>query len=495
MQRNGVESRIHILGDIQHHIRICCIGRGCCCSVYRELSAPSVVSAEDQAGAVWYGTLRVGVGSIALDAEGNPTNKAETKFNDAGSRFGIKGSSEISEGLTAVYNFEHKINTANASLAGGGRLSYAGLSGGFGKITAGQIWSASYNSVGAITDNSTLYGDSETSARHGNVISYANTFGPASVQLDLMFDGGRNTGKDIDQVDFGLTVELGDIGKIAIAHIKKEDSVAGTAKSYTVDVLKNPVLLTTTTNTSTVITTASIEYRPKAWEEAKSSPIKTGTAMILTVVPVKVTDVKTLTLTTLRTTVGDLDVSRYDPTTQTNAEIVYTNVDGVYHPVSAMKACKHLNTEATDGCKTQTVYVTKVKHPSSNDDGPDYFYYLAEDVNLKDGSTSNHIAAEFSFGGITPYIGYAQKKMEKAHGKSVKDKTTFFGVRGSLGDTGLSYLFQYRDKENADGTEPEPWILGLSKTMGGGASLHLEHSDPGVKNTKSTTAVWLKVDF
>ena len=38
--------------------------------------------------------------------------------------------------------------------SGGGRLAYVGLSGGFGTLTIGQIWSASYNSVGAITDNS-----------------------------------------------------------------------------------------------------------------------------------------------------------------------------------------------------------------------------------------------------------------------------------------------------------------------------------------------------
>ena len=31
------------------------------------------------------------------------------------SRWGIKGTSEVSEGLTAVYNFESKINTTNAS--------------------------------------------------------------------------------------------------------------------------------------------------------------------------------------------------------------------------------------------------------------------------------------------------------------------------------------------------------------------------------------------
>ena len=114
---------------------------------------------------------------------------------------------------------------------------------------------------------------------------------------------------------------------------------------------------------------------------------------------------------------------------------------------------------------------------------------------MNPGSKSNHIAAEFSFGGVTPYLGYSEKKM---NGKMKKDKTTFVGVRGSVGDTGFGYVFQYRDKEEMkEGMmiEYEPWILGLSKTMGGGASLHFEHSDPGEKGKKNETGIWLKVDF
>ena len=491
MQRNGVENRIHIPGDMWHHVRICYTGRGCCCDVCRELSAPSVVSAEDQAGAVWYGTLRVGIGSIALDAEGDPTNKAETKFHDNSSRFGIMGTSEVSEGLTAVYKFEHGFSTANAGLADEGRLAYAGLSGGFGNITAGKIDSASSNSFGSIVDNSFAFGASETSGKIGNVISYANTFGPASVQLDLMIDGAKDTGKDIDQVDFGLTVELGDIGKIAIAHIKKEDSVAGTADSYTVNALQH------------TLTDKSIIYSPKVWAETiKTTKLTVGTAKTLKVVPVMVKIPKIVTLARDADS-GNLKQSYVFTITATTTTSTFNgqkpdrfkNDNGVYHPsLITATGCDHLDAKAANACETKTVYVT-AEQLKNKEGGPEFFYFLPDDVNLKDGSTSNHIAAEFSFGGVTPYIGYAQKKMERAHGKSVKDKTTFVGVRGSVGDTGFGYVFQYRDKENADGTKPEPWILGLSKTMGGGASLHFEHSDPGMKNKKSTTGIWLKVDF
>ena len=431
------------------------------------LSAPSVVSAE----ATWYGSLRAGV----------EFHDGDSNFKNVGSRWGIKGSNEISDGLTAVYRFEHGISTADASQPqSGGRLAYAGLSGGFGTITAGQIWSASYNSVGAITDNSNLYGDSETSARHGNVVSYANTFGPASVQLDLVMDGAKDTGKDIDQVEFGLSVALGDIGKIAIAHVKKEDLPA--TMTNTVAVYKHTI----GTGNS-----AKIHYTPKAWvttltgADATSwytGTIKPTTVMTIAVEMADVIIAKNSMYTFMRTDQGYFD----NTATGVNTTINVHHIEGCAPDVNAKDAC----------VKSEKVYVTPFRiaaHPTTTTVVQTYSYF-SEDLIMKmnPGSKANHIAAEFSFGGVTPYLGYSEKKM---NGKTKKDKTTFVGVRGSVGDTGFGYLFQYRDKEKADGTKLEPWVLGLSKTMGGGASLNFEHGDPGEKGKKSKTAIWLKVDF
>ena len=188
------------------------------------LSVPSVVFAE----ASWYGSLRSGIKASAT-----------TGVSDGGSRWGIKGSSEVSEGLTAVYRFEHKMSTANASQPGG-RLAYVGLTGGFGILTIGQIWSASYNSFGAITDNSTFIGDSETSYRNGHAVSYAVSVENISIQADVIMNNGwgaQNTaavpattygGDDavaakaeddnVDQVELGVSMGLGESAKIALAH-------------------------------------------------------------------------------------------------------------------------------------------------------------------------------------------------------------------------------------------------------------------------------------
>ena len=39
-----------------------------------------------------------------------------------------------------------------------------------------------------------------------------------------------------------------------------------------------------------------------------------------------------------------------------------------------------------------------------------------------------------------------------------------------------------------------PWTLGLSKNLGGGATLNFEHSEPS-SDEDASTAIWLQVDF
>ncbi len=336
--------------------------------VRSQLSVPSVVFAE----ASWYGSLRAGI--LSQDGQTGVGDIYST------SRWGIKGSSEVSEGLTAVYRFEHKINTPNATQPAG-RLSYVGLSGGFGTLTIGQIWSATYNSVGAITDNSTFIGDSETSGRHGNVVSYAVSVENINIQTDVTMnkgwgarssgspddpDGGTPEDKNVDAMEIGVSMGLGENGKVAFAH-----------KSH---------------------------------------------------------DTK-------------------------------------------------------------------------------------EDVKTK----QHWIAGQYTIGSMTAYLGFGQKETDDDSVGDLApdadpavtnqtDKTTFAGVRGSVGDTGVSYLFQARSKKSKGttasyqsgagnakaGINPDKhttWMLGLSRSLGGGASVHFEHSDPDKQDKRSISFLALKVDF
>ena len=81
----------------------------------------------------------------------------------------------------------------------GGRLSYVSLSGGFGTITVGQIWSASYNHYGAKLDPTWFNGlAGGATGRTGNTVSYSSSAGDVSFQIDKV------TGDD-DMLQFGAT--------------------------------------------------------------------------------------------------------------------------------------------------------------------------------------------------------------------------------------------------------------------------------------------------
>ena len=138
-----------------------------------------------------------------------------------GSRWGVKGSSEVSEGLTAVYRYEENLNLANATLGAGNRLSSVGLSGGFGTVTLGRIWSASYNHVGVLTDNGVWSGNNNSpTLRTSSNLSYSASTGPISFQLDAGM--GAGTGRSLDMAQLGLSFDTG-AATIGMAFTTEED--------------------------------------------------------------------------------------------------------------------------------------------------------------------------------------------------------------------------------------------------------------------------------
>ena len=248
------------------------------------------------AGASLYGSFRTGISFGSGDAS----------VGDFTSRWGFKGSHEVSEGLTASYKYESKFNTTNAESSGGvghghdaghahdadgesvlidlgssdntfsststdhdmdsdtaevfvnscdrgiphvmgepigntdvavesdtvtcgstvghahddgaataetdanggpgGRLSYVSLSGGFGTITMGQIWSASAIHYGFKVDPSYVNGVfGGASYRIGNAVSYSSSAGDVSFQID------KTTG-DAEALEFGASATLGPVG-------------------------------------------------------------------------------------------------------------------------------------------------------------------------------------------------------------------------------------------------------------------------------------------
>ena len=428
-----------------------------------ELSVPSVVFAE----ATWYGSLRGGLES---------SSGSDLKFYDdaGGSRWGIKGSNEVSDGLTAVYRFEHSITTTDASQSGG-RLAYAGLSGGFGTLTLGQVWSASYNHAGAITDKSFYLGNSTTSYRHGNALSYAHSTGPVSFQLDLISDGDMNTGQGIDKTEFGVTVGLGDIGSIALAHTTLRDTVT---------------------------------TMPTYWVRVAATPPATGAQG-------GTTQAEMITVHLLPTQNVAANVANGKVSTTAGIAPIERAGNRYFMTGASAADCKTLadNTDAADDCVTATAFVSQETTETVAAGGgvaptvtttESYHFEGTAAGNVvvtpagtvdEPGHKITHLAVQFNVGGMTPYLGHSTKKNNQAIMGVTKTKTTHYGVSGGLGDTGINFLVAARNVKPDAGAKTSPWLFNLSKNLGGGATVLLEHLNTDNAQGTKRTRVGLHVSF
>ena len=124
-----------------------------------------------------YGKANVTVQS-SDDGEGSFT---EIKSN--ASRFGLKGSEKISDGLEAVYKFEFQVDVSDADSKGdddniSARNQYVGFKGGFGQVVIGRNDTALKQAQGKLDLFNDLEGDIKNTFkgenRLGNSVSYAS---------------------------------------------------------------------------------------------------------------------------------------------------------------------------------------------------------------------------------------------------------------------------------------------------------------------------------
>ena len=454
------------------------------------LSVPSVLLAD----AVWYGSLRGGVEM----GGGN-----DAGFKDGGSRWGIKGSNELSEGLSAVYRFEHKIDSGDASQPGG-RLAYVGLSGGFGNLTLGQIGNASYGSTGAIVDNSFHYGnaytggDADGTTRQGDALSYSNSLGGVSVQLDLLMDPARDSDGAIDEAQLGLSMNLGDFGKLAISHVNVED----TMMDGMVDLMIRPSK-TNTSNPSGMYTIEDGVVTPDStivWEteDLKEFDSKSAKSLKLTH---KIGGMTVKAMKVYHAAEGATGALADDAKVRMNKDgklVVVSECTGTACTAKSTTVWvseANVRTVATgdnidlEGVKEYTV------HNAENETVVTTATATVTEVTA--GRKSNHIAAEFGLGGITAFVGYSQVESNMKGAK--KDKITHYGIRGGLGDSGVNFLVQLRS-EDLQGSAPmdadrDPYVVNMSKSLGDGASAYIEHGTSDAKDVKAKTRIGMIVNF
>ena len=577
------------------------------------LSVPSVILADD-GGISWYGSLRGGV-QFGGDVDG--------RHSDAYSRMGIKGSNEVSDGLSAVYQFEHSINTSTADQTAG-RLSYVGLSGGFGTLTLGQVWGAAYNNSGGMRDINNFYGGSDVTGggRVGNAVSYAFSSGAASMQVDAIMDSTKDTGSSVDQLGFGLSINLGDIGKLGIAYENVEDVMTTMAVTgATPSTLTGENMLTASLDKDNMLDKSKnkLAFRTKDGRMLVSDAVVTHTItdgatgkshkadlMVVYVGPtmpavapattpttdktadrgavIKHTDgkfyggmcvvdgafstancggtnkpVATIQYVTTTSTEGTSDVTKsymaYTPDDTDRAKLSdtsyismgvvadtqnrridsmgrYVDLDGLAFVTKYGRNMFTVTGGSAEGA-TETLTVSQLeeheKFLADESTGTEltgdkllvYEQYFAADApaankamvistdrtrtvsikhtaagNVMDttyGHTSKHVSAQFNIGVMTLGLGFTET--ESNDPMDMQDaKTTYIGASGGIGDTGMSWVAQARNKEDHMGKESSPWTVGMAKSLGDGARMFVEHqnSDDG---KGGSSVIGLRADF
>ena len=412
----------------------------------------------------------------------------DPSYDSFGSRWGIKGSSEVSEGLTAVYKIETRIGQGGSASQGTNQL-YAGLSGGFGNLTLGKQSSAVYNHTGAIRDISNWYGADDLVSRISNALSYSYSADSFSMQVAAIMDADKDTDGAVDQVEFGMTVGLGDFGKVAIGYEKVEDSmmdddavtIHGPANSLSFDEgVKGLDKLFLRNAKMNVVSTKAIGLDDDY--------------MIIEVVT--------------------------NDTTEPVVGAMFKDVDGTYYLDDDAGQCLSATDAVAAGCtgdegKEHTVVVkvgVAIDGDDEKDNGGVTTYTLVANEDSNDatlrallgatgvattyGHKASHISASFGLAGITVALGHTTKDSNSPM-MNDKMKTNFLGVSGGIGDTGLSWNAWGRNVKNnghMKGDDRSPWTVGLAKSLGGGATTFIEHKNAD-DGEDGTTSVAFRVDF
>ena len=124
--------------------------------------------------------------------------------------------------------------------------------------------------------------------------------------------------------------------------------------------------------------------------------------------------------------------------------------------------------------------------------------YSTEPVTVAIGLDNNRDAAAPDESGLAISAAVAGNDMRLGYTRSTaaagRSSAVHWGVSGDLSDSGLSYNVQIQSAEDASGASSSPYIIGIGKDLGGGASVLMEHAnyDDG---TDPVTVVMLKVDI
>ena len=466
-----------------------------------EMAAEEEMTPWYDTGVVWYGSLR-GVISSGGDKDAKATSGS--------SRWGIKGSSEVSEGLTAAYQFETRVGQGKGSQDTD--TLYVGLNGGFGSLGIGKYNNAAYLS-GGLRDVGNAFGGGDVNNKVGSTVSYAYSTDAFQIQADAIMDGGKETGKSIDEVQFGMVVNLGDFGKVALGYENREDSMA--------DGMAVMGAMPSTTGNGTAVTYSAekgienlektVWYNPKG----KKPIVKGAVSDVMYLVDIAANTESDATATKVMVV-----------NIISNGALVHgedlTLVGDTYYTAACQTADSRKDGEAcaTDS-QTNTKFglmTTSYAEPAKDADAGAAMHkavvlgdgtaaatngeVVGDTVSITAtvtptkttyGHKASHITAAFGLGAVTVRLGHTSTDSNDPM-MTAKAKTNYLGFTGSIGDTGMDWRAFGRNNEDHKGKETSPWAIGVGKDLGGGAYTYIEHGNED-DGKSGTTNIGINVSF
>ncbi len=437
----------------------------------------------------------------------NFSSGQDAKFDDLGSRWGIKGSNEVSEGLSAVYQYEVDIDQPKQA---DNRLAYAGLSGGFGRVLLGKFTSATNAHNGFARDPSIWLGSSGTQNKLTNGISYGASTGPASFQVDAYLNPDTDTGGGIDQAMFGASFDMG-FGKIGVGYNDVKDSY----KDHDIAIRESKFA-----GQGYLTDTAGAINDGRQWRTNDGkvySGSVSGITHTLGVGTGKVGVVERISVITGGTNPTVYNSSSPAPT----SEVV--NVGGKWYthrcapngsviddckgttagdPVTAFINIVPGDDQASADAETQ--HQVRSLGDGANDGSPNSATRIVTTATGTEtkktyGHSKMHASAKFDVAGVGLGLGYSSKESNDPMKEDTEEKTAYLALNGSAGDTGIAWALWARDvTDNAhvEDDDRSPWGLSVSRALGGGATAFVEHSnDDKPEGEDSTSVVGLIVNF
>ncbi len=172
------------------------------------------VSTIARAETTFYGSFRVSIQYNDPDASDQSSNWDVT---DHSSRIGVRGSEDLGNGLSTIYQLETRVRADEFNGNGDGftgRLAWVGLNTGFGAVKIGAQWTPYYNVVG-ITDvfnADSWFRTYQGPFRQNNALVYEtpDSIGFAKGEIMLVMDGAQGK-DDIDTYNLGASFNFGPV--------------------------------------------------------------------------------------------------------------------------------------------------------------------------------------------------------------------------------------------------------------------------------------------